>query len=52
MPLRKIKEPTREENCLDREHNPPDMYHYEPGTYEYICPSCGKRVVFEVPLVT
>lgn len=46
----KIKEP--ETICLDREHEPASMKYREAGTYEHTCPSCGKKTVFEVPLVT
>ena len=51
MSLRKIKKPTKEETCLHPEHNPPMHIVLEPGTYEHICPGCGKKEVFEVPLV-
>ncbi|MEK6878104.1 MAG: hypothetical protein AABY22_00770 [Nanoarchaeota archaeon] len=48
MPLEKIKEPRI---CLDTEHNPPTMIVLEPGTYRYTCPSCGKEIVYNVPIV-
>lgn len=40
------------EPCAMAEHRPPLHMVYEPGTYEYTCPSCGKRTVFRVPRVT
>lgn len=49
MPLKKIKEP--EKVCLSPEHNPPMHIYLEAGTYEYTCPACGKKVVFEVPTI-
>lgn len=44
--LRKIKD--EELPCLHSEHNPPGNIVLEPGTYEYICPGCGKKQVFQV----
>ena len=49
MPLKKIKEP--EPVCIHSEHNPPAHYLYEPGTYEYTCPACGRTVVFSIPQI-
>lgn len=34
--------------CLHPEHRPPSMMVYEPGTYRYTCPICGKVTVFTV----
>ena len=51
MPTRKIKEPNEEELCLSPEHSPPSPIVFEPGTYEHICPMCGKRIVFTVPVI-
>lgn len=51
MPLVKISEPTREEQCTSSEHNPPMHIVLDPGTYEYTCPQCGKKVTFTVPMV-
>ena len=34
--------------CHDREHRPPNMQVFEPGTYEHECPSCRQRTVFTV----
>jgi len=48
--LRKIKD--AEKTCLSSEHNPPSQIVLESGTYEYVCPSCGKRTEFTVPMVT
>ncbi len=48
--LRKIKCAKRP--CLSGEHYPPNNIYIDPGTYEYICPSCGERTEFTVPLVT
>lgn len=48
--LRKIAEAP--EPCAAPEHQPPMHMVYEPGTYEYTCPSCGKRTVFRVPRMT
>lgn len=45
--IRDIKPP-----CLSPEHNPPNNIVLEPGEYEYICPACGHRVEFIVPVVS
>lgn len=50
MTLRKIAEPIIP--CMSTEHNPPKNIYLEAGTYEHICPSCGKKIIFTVPLVT
>lgn len=34
--------------CQDPEHKPPGMIVLEPGMYEHICPTCGKKIVFTV----
>jgi hypothetical protein len=47
--LRKIKD--AEKPCFHPEHNPPMYIYLEAGTYEYICPSCGKVTIFTVPLI-
>lgn len=47
--LRKIRD--AEYPCTHPEHDPPKHMVYEPGTYEYICPACGKKTVFEVPAI-
>ena len=52
MPTRKIAEPTKSERCLSSEHEPPMHMVYSPGTWEHICPQCGKKSVFTVPLIT
>lgn len=46
--MRRIKEP--EVLCLNPEHNPPGNIVLEPGTYEHVCPGCGKITIFEVPM--
>lgn len=46
MTLKKIAEAPKP--CTSSEHNPPSMMVYEPGTYEYACPSCGKVTWFSV----
>lgn len=51
--FRKIEDfSTKENKCLNPEHNPPGHIVLEPGKYEYTCPSCGKTVVINVPLIT
>ena len=47
--LRKIKD--AEQPCLSPQHKPPMHIYLTAGTYEYTCPSCGKVVVFTVPLI-
>ena len=47
--MKKIKEP--EKVCLNPEHNPPTHIVLSPGTYEHVCPGCGKKTVFEVPQI-
>ncbi len=39
----------KQKQCRHPEHEPPSMRVYEPGTYEYTCPHCGKKTVFTVP---
>ncbi len=36
------------EPCYDLDHNPPTHIVYPPGTYEHVCPSCGKIIRFVV----
>jgi rRNA maturation endonuclease Nob1 len=51
MPTRKIKDiETWKLPCYHPEHNPPSAMVYKPGTYEHICPGCGNRIVFTVPV--
>lgn len=38
--------------CNHPEHNPAGMIVREPGTYEHICPSCGRKFVFNVSYPT
>lgn len=47
MSLRKIAD-APPPPCPHPEHNPPGMIVLEDGTYEHICPACGKRQVFVV----
>lgn len=49
--LKKISGPPKSP-CLSPEHNPPSHMVFEPGTYEYTCPKCGKVTIFTVPLIT
>lgn len=46
---RKIKD--FQDPCLHPEHNPPSHMVYSPGIYEHICPGCGKRMEFTVPII-
>ena len=46
MSTRKIKDAPKP--CLNPEHNPPSHMVYQPGTYEHICPGCGKKIIFTV----
>ena len=47
---RKIAEPPPPP-CRDLQHDPAGMIVRDPGTYEHICPSCGKRQIFTIPQV-
>ena len=47
--LKKIKDI---KPCLSPEHDPPSFMVYEPGEYEYTCPSCGRTIRFVVPAIT
>ena len=38
--------------CLDPEHDPPGNIVLPPGMYEYVCPGCGTKVTFSVPMMT
>ncbi len=48
--LRKMSDSIYDDVCRSSEHNPPQHIVLEPGTYEYVCPACGHRQVFTVPL--
>lgn len=48
--LRRIADAPRP--CLSPEHNPPSRIYLEAGSYEYVCPSCGHKTTFSVPLIT
>lgn len=39
------------EICRHPEHNPPTYYIYQPGHYEYECPSCKKVTKFMIPKI-
>jgi hypothetical protein len=59
MTLRKITEhpskswdKKKHEICHDPEHYPPMHMLFEPGTWENLCPSCGKVTRFTVPEIT
>ena len=49
--MKKIKDYTKEV-CMSPEHNPPSHMVFEPGEYEHECPSCGKKQIVIVPLIT
>jgi hypothetical protein len=44
--LRKIADEIKP--CFHLEYNPPSHICLQPGTYEYVCPSCGKVTIFNV----
>jgi hypothetical protein len=44
--LRKIGE--ADKPCLSPAHNLPSHIVLEPSQYEYVCPECGHKFVFEV----
>lgn len=46
--LKKVEGPPSPAPCFDLEHKPPMHMVYEPGTYEYTCPSCGEVTRFTV----
>jgi hypothetical protein len=46
MPLKKIADIPKP--CLSSEHNPPSSMVYDPGVYEWTCPSCGNIITFTV----
>jgi len=48
MPTRKIRDIKFKQQCLDPEHNPPNMMVWEPGVYEHECPKCHKKQTFTV----
>lgn len=50
--MRKIAEPKQNEICMNPEHKPPMHIYLTPGTYEHVCPSCGHKTIFTVPLIT
>lgn len=47
MPTRKIADPPPPP-CRSRDHNPPNMRVFPPGTYEHVCSACGHKVIFVV----
>ena len=48
MPTRKIKDIDQKQICLSTEHYPPQHMVYDPGIWEHVCPSCGKKSTFTV----
>ena len=48
MATRKISDLPKTDYCRDTEHEPPKFMVYEPGVWEHICPTCGKRTEFIV----
>jgi len=34
--------------CLHPEHDPPGYIVLPPGTYEYECPACGRKIVITI----
>jgi predicted RNA-binding Zn-ribbon protein involved in translation (DUF1610 family) len=49
--FKKIKDYSPEDKCMSTEHNPPAHIVLQPGEYEYTCPSCGKTVKINIPLI-
>ena len=45
---RKIADDASALPCFDRQHSPPSMQVFSPGTWEHTCPSCGCTVTFTV----
>jgi len=56
MPTRRIDDDEdkswKAEPCYDRDHDPPSHMVWPPGTYEHVCPSCGKTVRFTVARIS
>ena len=48
MPLRKISDWNPLKICAHPEHNPPGHIVLDPGTYEYECPGCGRKITFVI----
>ena len=48
MPTKKISDDKQDRPCFSRDHNPPSMMVFSPGTYEHTCSDCGKKTVFRV----
>jgi len=48
MPFIDYKETPPEKRCTHPEHDPPKHMVYQPGTYTYKCPACGKITRFIV----
>lgn len=54
MPTKRIDPPEGKRPatpCFDRDHSPPTMQCFPPGTYEHTCPTCGAKVTFTVPAI-
>lgn len=52
MPTKQLEDWTKIKFCRHPEHRPPRMQVFKPGSYEHICPGCGARSYFTVPLIT
>jgi len=52
MPFIKHIPPKKENICISAEHIPPTHIVLPPGEHTYVCPSCGKKTVLNVPLIT
>lgn len=49
MPFLPVPQPNPDPiACQSREHEPPNMMVYPPGSYAWQCPSCGHITVFFV----
>lgn len=46
--LRKIGDIPTETGCTSPRHDPPSLIYLENGIYEYVCPKCGRRIVFTI----
>lgn len=48
--MKKIKDAPKE--CLNPEHKPAKHVVLDLGTYEHVCPGCGKKYIIKVPRIT
>jgi len=46
--IRKIGDVPEKKVCNHPEHNPPMHWSPPPGTYEYVCPSCGNKKTIHI----